>query len=627
MTRGSGGAVTEPAAAAGPSAPSWVREAWRFGRDAFRSLVEDFLAGTLRAGSIRLRGRVPAVQAVIVTTGALLALTFVSFASGDLFRTGQDLLAMPGGRAGRGTLLPAWLPSFTFLLIAVGIALLLAGALHAPPAVRLGALGLGVLVLMTVLATADAAKDLSGTVVGPGWVALAAVPVVFALRWRAPARPGPEFVVLLLLVAAVLGVADHGLASADAYVGDGFAAGQAGLIVVQLAAIASPLVFVAGLDVIAFGLDASSWSLRFIDRRVGPTVVIGAVVALGLWRTRDTLDRLAGEVGDVGLVDTLLPLLGAAVLVGAIAAWWAAVRWLAGWGPGQRAGEDSVEHSSTQIRLWLAGAFSLTLLLPVPVVLLSQVLVLMDWAGPDLLARLSDIIELLDRSWVATANRLLVGAALVALGAAEARRGRPPTALFLGTIGLSALLGQLFVTGPLDALHWSGPEAVDTVWLAVTLGLTGWWLAGRRFTDTRSARVLFVLVLGALVAQFDVVTDPFRPLLGFTGVGFVVFGLAWGFLTGGAATNASTPEFGRSARAYLYLGYSLLSVALLHWTTVAHDLDLEEGLAQTGADGVVVLGYPLVYAVFALMVAGAVADRPVDELVGPDEGPAAPTAP
>lgn len=595
------------------SSMAWPKRALLLARDAVWSIVDEFLIDAVRDGRIRLKGRTPAMRTVVIVVAVILAVTFVSFASGDLFRTGRDLLVLPSGRAGRGTLFPEWLVPVTFFLLTVSLALVLAGSLHAALAVRIPALLFGVLIPATFMANAHAGRSLSSLSLWPGWVALAAIPVVFAARWRAEPRPAPEFVGILVLLTATFGVAAAAVAQVDAATGTGSALGLLQILVVQLTALAYPLVYVAGLDVLTFGLDASSWSLRFVDRRIGPTAVVVGVAALGLWRVRDTLVRLADEVGDSGAYDTFMPIVGAAILVAVIGAWWAGIRRLAGWGPGTRPGEDTVEHSSTRLRLWLGGAFSLTLLLQVPVLLVLQVLVQMGWTGLGMFERIADVRDVLYDDDLVTAYRILLGLTLVGLGVHEARKARPAVALLVGTIGLTTLMTELYVTGPFDDLYWAGPEAIDTVWLAVFVGVTAWWMTHRRFTGVRRERILFALVLGALVAQFDFVTDPFSPFLGFTGVGFVAFGLAWGFLTGGGVADRTTPGFSRSTRTYLYLGYALLSIALLNWATVAHDLAAQENIASTGQDGADVLGFPVIYAVFALTLAGAVTNRPVDD--------------
>src|SRR3954468_10507660 len=104
--------------------------------------------------------------------------------------------------------------------------------------------------------------------VWPGWLFVAAVLVFFVVRWRGEPRPAFEFGVLLVLVSGALAVSENALVRADHFSGHTFAVQQLALLLGQLALLSTPLVLVAGLDVIAFGAQASTWVLRFVDRRV-----------------------------------------------------------------------------------------------------------------------------------------------------------------------------------------------------------------------------------------------------------------------------------------------------------------------------------------------------------------------
>jgi hypothetical protein len=133
----------------------------------------------------------------------------------------------------------------------------------------------------------------------------------------------------------------------------------------------------------------------------------------------------------------------------------------------------------------------------------------------------------------------------------------------------------------------------------------------RTLTEARAERLIFLVLLSALLSHFDLIANPLAPLLGFAGIGFVVFGLVWGFMTGGGWTNGGSARFPRSSRVYLYLGYSLLSIALLNWFSVTHDVSELSSMQAAGQNGVTLLGYPLLFALFALVLAGAITNRPV----------------
>jgi hypothetical protein len=60
------------------------------------------------------------------------------------------------------------------------------------------------------------------------------------------------------------------------------------------------------------------------------------------------------------------------------------------------------------------------------------------------------------------------------------------------------------------------------------------------------------------------------------------------------------------SRIWLYLGYVLFSIAVLNWAVASHDLlqvDFFTGQAALGGFGI--FGKPLIYAIFAVTLAGA----------------------
>jgi hypothetical protein len=75
-----------------------------------------------------------------------------------------------------------------------------------------------------------------------------------------------------------------------------------------------------------------------------------------------------------------------------------------------------------------------------------------------------------------------------------------------------------------------------------------------------------LLVLLALVQQGSFLADPFAPLLGFAGLGFVLFGVIWGFLTSGGHSSAR----GRAgiSRSVIMLAYAVVPTALLAYLGV-----------------------------------------------------------
>jgi hypothetical protein len=317
-------------------------------------------------------------------------------------------------------------------------------------------------------------------------------------------------------------------------------------------------------------------------------------------------------VSDGGF-SALDPALGALVLVVLLWSYWILAGRMTGTRAGVAHGEDKVAHERASIRLPLGVAYSGLSLVLVPLLLLLQCLGYFGVNNIRLIQRIGSVADFFSRSDVVTAYRSIVGVLLAAIGLVLARRGSRPVAIFVGAIGLTDLLQQLYThVNVLNRFEWGGPENLDLAWMLVFLALGLWWLARSELTEIRAERLLFVVLLAALLRQFEFVSDPFAPLLGFAGVGFVAFGLIWGFLTAGGWANEDSARFPRSSRTFLYLGYSLFSVALLNWFAASHDVPELARFQGFGSDGVALLGYPLLYALFLLVLAGALVDRPID---------------
>lgn len=577
-----------------------------------RGVGRDFMWVAVRDGMIRLKGYSAAMKAVVIVASVLLVATIVDFASGDILRTGSHLIVTPDGVTGRGSLVPQLLVPATFVLVAFGAALALAGALHATWPVRIAVLLLYAGIGMSFQGLAQSEQGLVHSTLWPGWVFLAGVLAVFIVRWRSQPRPAAEFGVLLVLVSGAFAVSENALVRADQVSGHSYAIQGLALLLGLLTLLPTPLLFVAGLDVVAFGAQASSWVLTFVDRHVPMRWVYALLAALAAWRTRDLTLQTIHLVQDGG-VSALEPALGALVMVGVLWAYWFALGRFSGSHPGTTNGEDKVKHESAAVRLPLGMAYAGLSLALVPELIALQCFSYFGIDQRPLVSRIQDLADFFGRTGVVTVYRSLLGVCLAVVGLVVARRGARAVGMFLGAVGLTDLLQQGLVhISALEKFFWSGPENLDLAWMALFVGVGVWWLARRQLTEIRAERLLFLILLAALLRQFDFISDPFAPLLGFAGIGFVVFGLIWGFLTAGGWANESSARFPRSSRTFLYLGYSLFSVALLNWFAVTHDVPELSRFQSFGSNGVALLGYPLIYALFTLVLAGAFVDRPID---------------
>jgi hypothetical protein len=72
--------------------------------------------------------------------------------------------------------------------------------------------------------------------------------------------------------------------------------------------------------------------------------------------------------------------------------------------------------------------------------------------------------------------------------------------------------------------------------------------------------------------------------------------------------NQSTPTLPRVSRILLYLGYSLLTVTVVHWAVSVHDMTAISRLTgETALDGLERYGRPMLSAIFAVTLATSAA--------------------
>ncbi|MFP5254535.1 MAG: hypothetical protein ACLGI8_01665 [Acidimicrobiia bacterium] len=588
-----------------------------------RSALRDFVVAAVDDGRLRTRGLPTGVRVAVLTAVGLAIGLFVSILAADAWRS-TDLVPLTGsGSPLRGTLVPAALVPVTFALLAFAAALCVSGVLRAAPLATAGVVGV-YLVVGSFVHGLTVGDDLLHTLAG--WALVAVAVLAVAVR-RFPLRPTLELVVVLGLVGLTFADAHRLLVSADAASGTGFLPSQTSLLLADVLFLSTPLVVVAALGVLDFGVTAARWGLRFVDLHLGPRTVVAAVVALGVWRVRDLALEISGQVGDHGWAEELRGLTGSVAVAAALVALAAGIRRLAGAGLAQEDPQETVRASAAvalPLTLWLVAA---SLVLAVLFLVVQGVVPRLptDQIVPTQ-ERLVDLMEPIGELGASAWWDALRAAGAAAAGAWAARRGRIPVAAFLG--GVAIVLLHASLTGPGRALEgWAWTlRGVDLIAIATLVLLVVRWSVGGRLSERRAEWALYLLLLTALLREGDFVADPFAPFLAFAGGAFVLFGLVWGLATGLAWANDGTPGLPRATRAQLLMGYQLLSIAILHWYLVTHDLDNLEVLTEVHpGTGTALLGQPLVLVLLLTGLASALADveirsdeEPVEPQVGPE---------
>ena len=155
--------------------------------------------------------------------------------------------------------------------------------------------------------------------------------------------------------------------------------------------------------------------------------------------------------------------------------------------------------------------------------------------------------------------------------------------------GLMDLKSELSADGQILSVFTSPVSAnrAELWWSLILVGAALLWLARRQFSERRAVRLLFLTLILVLLGQTDFISNRFSPFFGFAGVGFLAFGIVWDALTigPGERRHAGLP---RISRIFLYLGYILLTIVVIHWAVTTHDLAMLGQL--TGDLGLVGLG-------------------------------------
>lgn len=576
--------------------------------------VRDFVWADLRDGIISPRGLSGPVRALITLGFAFLAgILGVLLFSGQL-RAASPLipLSYSGYTVGRGALLPTLLAPLTWFMLALAWSFVLTGALHAHWLLRVGGLALYFLLffdtlvtgLIEMLAGFSSLLDLVSVALAAG--ALAAVPFFFMLRWRARPRPVLEFTVLFLCISATLALTQAQEVQVLRETGT-----PLGLINLEknlsaLRSLALPLLVLIGVDIAKFTWQAAGWTTEVIALRLPRWSLFAALALVSGWRVVTVVGDLAARAADGGWGLELPGYAGAlGELVVTAVVWWLVMR-LARPHLTTAISDEQVVATAERLAIPLVllnfGVLliNLAILILIPFVFIIGQLFVPGWLVLfDRLQQATDFMLSQTENW-----RLLIVALTFGVGLWLARRGRRLPALYLLLVGGLAAWWEVTDPGrPFAALDWRGPEPSDFWWVLALTAVAIFWLWRRQLTAERARRLLLLFLITGLLRQTDFIEDPFSPFLAFAGIGFVAFGILWDALTIGWWANQDTPRLPRLSRIFLYVGYVLLTVTVINWSLVTHDLtSLERFTGDMALLGLDSFGRPMLYALFPLLL-------------------------
>lgn len=561
--------------------------------------VREMFIDPFRSGRPRLDGRPPGLRAVIVLGIVSCAVCLTIIAFGGPLRAALDLSATPGGT---NTLsLPRGLLWLVVALVVIGFSLLQAGALHAPVWLRSIVLVVGVLALVFV---STAAMDPDGGIspsMALGMTGGVLLVVLQALRWRAEPRWW-EFVVVLGIVTVVFVVAYGGARSDAVSFGLDTMPGFTSLVFFLLGQLAIPMSIAAGIGAAEVGVATSTWTTTFAGARLSFLAVGGLALLLGIIRSRDALHTALVDPDGVG--GAWHQPIGAVLVAGLVVLVWCALDRLA---DRHDAGSSGIEHivaDAQSVALPVAVGLSVTAIPAVILRLSSQVLFAIDREG-SLPVHLDDWADRVSSETTLLVTRIVVGLVCIAVAVHTAVRGRRGQAELLGVIGLLIVVSYATQAGAILEVLSGWDRALDLVGMAVIVALVLLRVRRRTITPGFLGSVLLLLMLTVLLTQRDFVSDPLSVVLGFAGIGFLLFGYVWTFLTGAESANADSPRFPRDSRMMLFTALNLFGVTVLAWAALTRSTSFGTDLGPFATLGDQVIGVPLIVTGFVALVAAS----------------------
>lgn len=474
-----------------------------------------------------------AIVASILAVYGLLTLTVVF--AGTLRSTETLLITQTG------TTIPAAGAWLCIAGVVLSLATLQTAALHLPWWVKLFAL-MTTTIALVYFGTAAASDPMLLLASALGLLTLM---VLMVVRWRARFAWW-EFVVTTLALGGAVFFPMVGSPTSRAMNNDWRAlVAEGGLI--TIGSLAIPALLVAGAALAQIAVTASFSSVaaatREFPRRplqlVGLLLVGWAVVEL----VRSVDDPENAAAGWLASGVALAGVVAIQIAVLAVA------RRPPAW--------SDLDEDSTPVNYLVAVASTaLVLLQPVPAILREVARVL----GPQWLFDASDTYLNVAASDLAqSVTRVAVGVIGLAIALPLARRGRPWAAMFMAAITVLSLF-HLFRNRGLGSWAYNTVPQMAALLLLTMLVVAVVLLITRRLTLLRAVALASGILLCVLYPHRAILDDPISALLGFSGIGAVLFGLVWRLLTEGDITREGTPRWPVPSRVLLYCASALIGV-------------------------------------------------------------------
>ena len=543
--------------------------------DAFVIIIRNPIVG----GFPRLKGLATSVQVTVIGTLALSLITAVCVGSSGMLRAASPLLRDES--LGVVVYVPTIALAIVPLLTAIGLGVVISGAIGAPPQIAHPVVGVYCLLFAALARFCHDADPSSRT-----WQLVVALTLgvlttfAIARRFITARVLGCALVIFFTLVKMALVVRFLTSLSSTAEVRLDLAIIR--VILQAIALFCLPVVFVAGLDAAKFSITVANWAAERVSR-LQSHIAIG-IVPLGVltagWAA--SLTRITTETS-VSVASFVWSLLAGLIIL--------CVCWRVGVTAVQAESDETVVRSSQALAVQVSAAVVVVPLVIQALGLLEIVMGTSSYASRNVVQPMSAFLL---QDTLPPTVRALLGAALIALATKNSGSPLRRCLLFMtGGILVTANLSELVSTPPVEV----GVVHLDVIVLvASTAYLIKLWIS-RRLNGHTALTVAGLVVLTGLAAQNTFSSGPLAAILPLGGLGLLVFGLLWGACTGAGDANESSHAFASSSRLVLFAGYQLLTIAVVLWARLLREPRLTDQLASSTALGVRTVGVGLLVAI------------------------------
>ncbi|MDO7883496.1 hypothetical protein [Antiquaquibacter soli] len=558
-------------------------------------LVTKVVVEPIREGRLR-DVRIPlGLRPVVVVAIAGYSVAVLLIVGAGVIRSTFELFSQAASSISPVPRFSIWL---LFVLMALALSIGQTGAIHARAWVRWAVTGYTVLAL-GFLGALDTEGGQVGRVVA--FVTSLGLVLLVALRGHR-SFVWWEFPIVAALVFGSIGSSILFISSRGATTGFDFVPLLFATVLGAIGTLAAPLTIASGAAVAELAVSTATWIAGAFRDRTARTVLIIALALVVVWRVFELVPAV-GRVID-NPEGELVTLAGSVGFLGVAGAGWFIIGRLAREAP---APTVTVLVKALSTVSLLIAAF-LTLMVPIGVLSTIGGVLPVFGVPLEVSAAISVVTGILSSSVALAIVRMTLGAVLVVLAFVLARRGRRGTPEIFLAVGIASLVGGVLVLVNGPAL-WAGDSLALMATLAA-LALLVWTVITRRATLDRLAGITATLLLAALFAHADFLSDPLGAILGSTAVAAVLVGLAWSLLTGNAAANEGSPHYPRPSRVLLLLANALLAVTTLAFVALTRDTTSAFDLSVFAELGAITFGYPLIVVSLLAAVTSSIRDRP-----------------